>query len=98
MQVIVVDDAYEKNGNEYLNSIGLTGEWIQCSYNNNIRNIFPGYLYVYDRINDRFLPRKIYNSWIYDENLKQWVSPIPEPSDGNSYYWDEDSLSWTISN
>jgi hypothetical protein len=39
-EVVVVDDENEGNGEEFLNSLGLSGKWIQTSYNGNIRKHF----------------------------------------------------------
>lgn len=45
-----------------------------------------------------FWRKKPYASWIKDEELKDWKSPISYPEDGKSYIWDEDSISWIQSN
>ena len=42
-QVVVVDNAQEHRGQEFLaNDLGLGGTWIQTSYNNNFRGKFAG--------------------------------------------------------
>ena len=93
-QVIVIDDAFEENGKSYINNeLGLSGEWIQTSYNDNFRGNFAGVGYDYDKVNDVFIAPQPYPSWILDENWK-WVSPIPYPTDGLLYEWDEDNLNW----
>lgn len=33
-------------------------------------------------------------SWIFYEDICQFAPPIPKPSDGKLYDWDEASLSW----
>lgn len=53
--VVVVDDIYQRNGQAYLNSIGLDGQWIQASYNGNIRGVFPSIGYAYDEALDVFI-------------------------------------------
>lgn len=35
-----------------------------------------------------------YASWIFDEQEWQWKSPIPYPTDGKKYKWDEPTVSW----
>ena len=42
-------------------------------------------------------PKQPYNSWVWDEKAKLWKAPIPYPSDGNKYYWNEETLSWALS-
>jgi hypothetical protein len=56
VSVLVVADEYQSNGEEYLNSLGLDGTWIQTSYNNNFRGVFAGLGYVYDSKEDVFVP------------------------------------------
>ena len=49
LRVLVVPDDQEHRGQEFLaNDLKLGGKWIQCSYNGNIRDIFPGPGYTYD--------------------------------------------------
>lgn len=43
-------------------------------------------------------PKKIFESWVWSEELNCWVSPIPFPKDDKSYVWDEDTLNWIESN
>lgn len=96
IQVLVVPNEQEHRGNEYLNEIGLTGEWIQTSYNAKIRKKFAGKGDIYDRHNDRFIPEKKYESWIWDEEAYGWKAPITKPEDDNDYRWDEESTSWVL--
>lgn len=35
-----------------------------------------------------------YKSWIFEEETCSFVPPVPYPTDGKSYYWDEPTLSW----
>lgn len=42
------------------------------------------------------LPEKPYPSWIYNNELNQWESPVPYPQEkGLGYIWDEDNAKWT---
>ena len=46
-------------------------------------------------INGKFRKAQPYPSWTYDEEVKDWVAPIPYPEiDGNVYVWDEEELAW----
>lgn len=49
---------------------------------------------IYDAQRDAFIPVKTFNSWILDEETCNWVAPIEYPSDGKTYVWNEESLSW----
>ena len=33
-------------------------------------------------------------SLIWDEELHEWIPPVPYPKDGKKYTWDEESVSW----
>lgn len=71
----------------------LGGNWIKTSYNNNIRFNYAGIGYSYDEVRDAFIPPKPFDSWILDESTCRWQAPIPMPTDGKMYQWDED-LGW----
>ena len=86
----------DKAGNDFLNSIGLTGNWVQTSYNGRIRKNYAGVGYKYDAERDAFIPPKPHESWILDENTCHWNAPIPYPSDGGLYGWNENTLSWDL--
>ena len=69
--------------------------WIQTSYNNNIRKQFAGVGYTYDDVNDVFVVPQPYPSWTLDEN-HDWQPPSPKPDDENIYTWNEETLSWDL--
>jgi len=73
-----------------------TGTWVQTSYNNQIRKNFAGIGYTYDAVRDAFIPPQPYPSWELVEDTCQWQAPVPKPSDGNYYWWDEQTLSWVL--
>jgi len=55
VNVIVVADEHEANGQAYLASLGIEGTWIQTSYNANIRGKFAGIGDLYDAEADLFI-------------------------------------------
>jgi len=71
----------------------LGGTWKQTSYNGNIRKNYAGIGYTYRADIDAFVPPQPYASWVLDENA-QWQAPIPYPTDGKRYEWDESTQSW----
>ena len=99
--VVVVDNEHEANGQEFLNSIGLDGTWIQTSYNSNIRGKYAGVGDAYNESKDRFEPAKSYASWVWNEESYGYEAPVPYPAVDEenpvSYTWDEDSTSWIVS-
>jgi hypothetical protein len=91
---VVVVDEHEDNGQEFLNSIGLDGTWIQTSYNGNIRGKYAGIGDVYNKTKDRFEPTKPFSSWVWNEVTYSYEAPVAYPTDGESYTWDEDTQTW----
>ena len=58
------------------------------------RKNYAGIGFTYDPVRDAFIPPKPYNSWLLNEDTCLWESPVPYPSDGKYYAWNEDTLSW----
>jgi hypothetical protein len=105
--VNVVNDTEAVSGQAFLNSLGLTGTWIQTSYNTRgnthilsgtpLRGNYAGIGYIYDSVNDVFYPPQPYSSWSIGLSSNWiWVAPVPAPVDGNNYMWNESTLSWVI--
>jgi hypothetical protein len=101
-QVIVVsnNDCLDANGQES-EAVGVAfctnlfgGVWLQTSYNNNIRVRFAGIGYRYDSVRDAFIRPQPYLSWVFNETTLDWDAPIPYPTDGNVYVWDESIQNW----
>jgi hypothetical protein len=81
---------------DFINS-GLVGDsflWIQTSYNGNFRKNFASIGYSYDTTRDAFIAPKNYPSWVLDEVTCRYEAPVPYPTDGLMYSWDEDTTSW----
>jgi len=100
-RVIVVDnkDTSDANGNE-VESIGvafcqklLSGNWKQTSYNGKVRKNYAGIGYTYHADIDAFVAPQPYPSWVLDANA-QWQAPVPMPTDGKMYSWDEAAQAW----
>jgi hypothetical protein len=58
------------------------------------RKNYAGPGYFYDNVLDAFIPPKPYPSWLLNTATCQWQAPIPYPTDGKQYYWDEATQSW----
>ena len=37
-----------------------------------------------------------YPSWILNNQTYLWEAPVPYPTDGKIYYWDETTQSWVL--
>ena len=103
--VLVVSDTDAVSGQAFLNSIGLSGTWLQTSYNtrwNNhllsgtpLRGNYAGIGYTYDSTNDVFYPPQPFPSWTISAATNWiWTAPVPYPTDSKMYRWDEPTTSW----
>ena len=110
LRVLVVSDDDEHRGQEFLaDDLGLGGTWIQVSYNTRggihygqdgqpdggtaVRFNYAGPGWIYDPTADAFYAPQPYPSWSLDETFI-WQPPIPRPTDGKLYEWDEATTSW----
>ena len=67
---------------------------VRTSYNNNIRVRYAGIGYRYDSVRDAFIRPQPYLSWVFNETTLDWDPPIPYPTDGKVYAWDESIQNW----
>ena len=92
-RVLVVDNSLEHRGADFLaNDLGLGGNWVQTSYNNNFRKQYAGIDFSYDPVADVFIAPQPFPSWSLDDNY-DWQAPTPKPTEGK-WYWDEATLTW----
>lgn len=84
---------------------GDPAEWIQTSYNTSggqhpngspLRKNYAGIGYTYDKTRDAFIPPKPFSSWVLNENTCLWDAPVPMPTDGKMYKWNEETISWVV--
>jgi hypothetical protein len=95
VRVLVVPDEQEHRIQDFLaNELGLGGTWVQTSYNNRIRFNYAGIGYSYDAGRDAFIAPKPFESWLLNEDTCQWEAPVPYPTDGVMYQWDEETTDW----
>ncbi len=90
------------------NLLGADTNWVQTSYNENIRFHYAGVGMKYDSSNDVFYPQSPHPSWVLNTSTWEWGSPVAMPADAGyggadteefasehvSYAWDEDTRSW----
>jgi hypothetical protein len=60
------------------------------------RKNYAGIGYTYDETRDAFIPPKPYPSWLLNEDTCLWDAPVPYPTDGGMYLWDEDGQAWVL--
>lgn len=89
---------------DYINALPDKTSWIQTSYNTTggvhinggtpLRKNFAGIGFAYDSVRDAFIPPKPYASWVLNEDTCLWDAPVPHPTDGKKYQWDEINQQW----
>jgi hypothetical protein len=66
----------------------------RTSYNGNYRKNYAGIGYTYDENRNAFILPKPFDSWLLDEDTCNWNPPVPYPTDGEMYTWNEEELKW----
>lgn len=95
LRVTVGNDEHIDEGYHWL--VGnLGGRWIKTSFNGSIRKNFASVGFTYDEERDAFIAPKTFDSWILNEDTCIWEAPIAYPSDGGSYEWNEENLTWQL--
>lgn len=61
-----------------------------------LRKNYAGIGYTYDITLDAFIPPQPYPSWLLNVETCLWEPPVPYPTDGGMYLWDEATLSWVL--
>ena len=59
-----------------------------------LRKNFAGIGFSYDAARDAFIPPQDYPSWVLNPKTCLWDPPVPRPTDGDDYDWDENAQSW----
>lgn len=59
-----------------------------------LRKNYAGTGYIYDSENDAFYEPQPFESWTLNTSTFLWEAPVPYPTDGGRYRWDETSKSW----
>jgi hypothetical protein len=104
LQVIVVHNnelldngvESEAKGIAFCQSLFPGTNWVQTSYNGNMRKNYAGVGFTYDAGRDAFISPQPFPSWVLNETTCRWDAPVPYPQDGKAYYWDEPTTSWVL--
>jgi hypothetical protein len=67
---------------------------VRTSYNNNIRKNYAGIGYTYDEERDAFISPKPFTKWVLNEETYIWEAPVPYPTDGLTYVWNNNKEEW----
>lgn len=58
------------------------------------RKNYAGIGFTYDEERDAFIPPQPFESWVLNEDTCLWDAPVPYPTDGAMYVWDEETVNW----
>jgi hypothetical protein len=97
-ELLVGDTESEQKGIDFCEGLFRHRNWVQTSYNGNMRYNFAGVGYTWDSENDAFYAPQPYPSWSLNEDYK-WEAPIPYPEDGSPekiYQWNEENQEWKV--
>ena len=92
LRVLVGNNNEADEGEAFMNSLG--GRWVKTSYNGTIRKNFAGIGDSYNEELDAFVAPQPFPSWILNTETAQWEAPVPYPTDGIMYIWDEETTDW----
>ena len=70
----------------------------RTSYNGNYRKNYAGIGFNYDEERDAFVAPKPYSKWVLNEETCRWEAPIPYPTDGLTYVWNDNKGEWELYN
>ena len=59
-----------------------------------LRKNYAGIGFTFDEQRDAFIPPQPYPSWVLNEDTCLWDAPVPYPTDGELYSWDEAAGDW----
>jgi hypothetical protein len=60
------------------------------------RKNYAGIGYIYDKDRDAFIPPSPFPSFLLNEETCLWEAPVPYPTDGERYTWNEEEGEWTL--
>jgi hypothetical protein len=95
IRVLVTDNDAPNEGYDWLVE-NLGGTWIKTSYNGKIRKNFAGIGFTYNEELDSFVAPQPFPSWKLDKRNSQWKAPVAYPTDGFTYFWNEEGLTWEL--
>jgi len=99
IEVIVINNDILDPDNEELSGLDFLLQWSnghenwkQTSYNGKTRGKYAGIGDTYNVIEDIFIVPQPHASWTRDGSY--WKPPVPYPTDGKFYQWNETELQW----
>ena len=72
----------------------LGGVWVETFKDGSKRAHYAGIGFKYNEEEDVFVPPQPYPSWILSPETVNWEAPVPYPTDGEDYVWNENRKEW----
>ena len=97
-ELLIGEEESEEKGVDFCESLFGHRNWVQTSYNGNIRYNYAGIGYTWDPDNNAFYEPQPFPSWSLNEDFK-WEAPVPYPEDASEdkiYSWDEENQEWKV--
>ena len=97
-ELLIEEEESEEKGVDFCESLFGHRNWVQTSYNGNIRYNYAGIGYTWDPDNNAFYEPQPFPSWSLNEDFK-WEAPVPYPEDTSEdkiYSWDEENQEWKV--
>jgi hypothetical protein len=82
---VVTREFLEANPDRY------QGTWVETFFDSADKQ-YAGIGFIYDEASQDFRTVQPYPSWTWAN--KTWNPPTPMPTDGGTYYWNEEELAW----
>ena len=76
------------------NTLKWAGQWRQTSYSASFRKKYAAIGDTFNAERDAFIAPKPFASWTLNESTCRWEAPVAYPTDGKSYFWNEDDQEW----
>jgi len=97
-EVILKADGTESEykGKVFLNQLFGNANWVQSSINCSFRKNHATIGSFYDEEKDAFIYPKPYESWVLNLATCRWEPPIPRPTEGGHYGWNEETQTWDL--
>ena len=86
----------EQLGADFLNDLFGVATRVQTWEGGGPRKNWARLGYTYDANRDAFIPPRPHSSWQLNEDSCLWEPPVPYPSDGAEYVWNEATTSWQL--
>jgi hypothetical protein len=86
----------ERTGDTYKQTSYNTLAGVHTLGGTPFRKNFAGLGYLYNEALDAFIPPRPFDSWLLDEATCQWGAPVPYPTDGLTYFWNEATVDWEL--